>query len=52
MTAWQYAQLVITRDSRGSEDTRTSLWHGPGQDRAEFLRQRADRAVAAEPGGC
>ena len=31
MTAWQYAQLVVTHDSRGTEDTRTILWHGPGQ---------------------
>lgn len=31
MTAWQYAQLAITRDDRGSEDTRTILWHGPGR---------------------
>jgi len=31
MTAWQYAQLVVTHDSSGTEDTRTILWHGPGQ---------------------
>jgi len=37
MTAWQYAQLVITRDGRGSEDTRTILWRGPGQGIGENL---------------
>jgi hypothetical protein len=37
MTAWQYAQLVITRDGRGSEDNQTILWHGPGQGIGENL---------------
>jgi hypothetical protein len=32
MPSWQYAQLTITADGRASrEDTRTILWHGPGQ---------------------
>ena len=30
MTAWQYAQLTVTRDIRTGE-IRTILWHGPGQ---------------------
>ena len=37
MTAWQYAQLVITRDSRGTVHTETILWHGPGQGIGENL---------------
>jgi hypothetical protein len=30
MTAWQYAQLTITRDIRAG-DVQTILWRGPGQ---------------------
>jgi hypothetical protein len=30
MTAWQYAQLSITRDIRAGE-IQGILWHGPGQ---------------------
>ena len=30
MSAWQYAQLTITRDIRAGE-THTILWRGPGQ---------------------
>jgi hypothetical protein len=30
MTAWQYAQLTITRDIRASE-IQTIVWRGPGQ---------------------
>jgi len=30
MTAWQYAQLSITRDFRTGE-VNTILWRGPGQ---------------------
>jgi hypothetical protein len=40
MTAWQYAQLLITHDSRGTEDTQTILWHGPGQGIGENLSGR------------
>lgn len=32
MSCWQYAQLTITVDGRAPrDDTRTILWHGPGQ---------------------
>jgi hypothetical protein len=34
MTAWQYAQLTITRDIRAG-DIQTILWHGPGQGLGE-----------------
>jgi hypothetical protein len=39
MTAWQYAQLVITRDGRGSEDTQTILWHGARPGHRENLSE-------------
>jgi len=34
MTAWQYAQLPITRDIRAGE-IQTILWRGPGQGSGE-----------------
>jgi hypothetical protein len=34
MTAWQYAQLTITRDIRAG-DIQTIVWRGPGQGRGE-----------------
>jgi hypothetical protein len=34
MTAWQYAQLSITRDIR-ADQIHTILWRGPGQDVGE-----------------
>ena len=34
MTAWQYAQLTITRDIRAG-DIQTILWRGPGQGLGE-----------------
>ena len=34
MTAWQYAQLTITRDIRAG-DVQTILWRGPGQGLGE-----------------
>jgi hypothetical protein len=36
MTAWQYAQLTITRDIRAG-DIQTILWRGPGQGLGENL---------------
>ena len=45
MTAWQYAQLVITNDSRGTEDTQTILWHGPGQGIGENLSGRGQTVL-------
>jgi hypothetical protein len=29
---WQYAQLTITIDAHDRDQTRTVLWHGPGQE--------------------
>ena len=34
MTAWQYAQLTITRDIRAG-DIQTIMWRGPGQGLGE-----------------
>jgi hypothetical protein len=35
MAVWQYAQLMITLDALGPEDTLTILWHEPGQSTDE-----------------
>ncbi len=36
MACWQYAQLTITVDGRAlAENTRTVVWHGPGQGSGE-----------------
>jgi hypothetical protein len=36
MTAWQHAQLFVTRDIRTGE-IQTIWWHGPGQGLGENL---------------
>ena len=36
MTAWQYAQLTITRDIRVG-NIQTILWRGPGQGLGEYF---------------
>jgi hypothetical protein len=31
MPVWEYGQLTITSDVRAETQTRTILWHGPGE---------------------
>ena len=45
MTAWQYAQLLITCSSRAGEDTRQILWQGPGQGIGENLSGSAQTVL-------
>jgi hypothetical protein len=45
MSAWQYAQLTITLDSRAKNPTRTVLWHGPGTELAEDLSESEPRVL-------
>jgi hypothetical protein len=45
MSAWQYAQLTITHDSRAQNPSRTVLWHGPGAELAEDLSESAPRVL-------
>ena len=52
MTAWQYAQLTITRNIR-TGDIRTILWPRPGQGLGENFTDNAQSVLGAiEAGGC
>ena len=45
--AWQYAQLVVTNDSRptaGLGAARSVIWHGPGQGLSENFTD-SDRTI-------
>jgi hypothetical protein len=45
--AWQYAQLVITRDGNGTEDTQAILWHGPDQGTEQNLSSNGQTVLTA-----
>ena len=52
MTAWQYAQLSITRDIRAGE-IRTILWRAPGQGAGEnFTGSGQSVLELLNRGGC
>jgi hypothetical protein len=52
MTAWQYAQLTVTRDIRAG-DVQTILWRGPGQGIGENFTDSGQSVLELlNRGGC